>query len=221
LKNRGLADDRLIYIPNSILVDKLAERRNSIRDRFHIPHQAFLIGTAGRLSIEKNQEMLIKSAIRILTGHPSSDIRFILAGEGPRHDELAAMIPDAFRDKIILAGWIEDNDAFYADLDLFVLTSKMEGFPNVLLEAGKYNLPAISTPAGGATEIIQDAQSGFLIPFNDSEALVRAITAVYEDNPLRQKLGRALGQVTRSKFEAGANAAKFLDFVERKRAPYE
>jgi glycosyltransferase involved in cell wall biosynthesis len=215
LIKKGIAEDRLIYIPNSILFENTAERRNKIRDRFNIPHDAFVVGTAGRLSVEKNQEMLIQAAVQILTNEPASDIRFVIAGEGPRRQDLAGMIPEKYKEKIILAGWIEDNDAFYADIDLFALTSKMEGFPNVLLEAGKYNLPAISTPAGGATEIIQDGRSGCLVPFDDSDTLARTILTFYRDKEMRHRLGDELGRIAREKFDARNNAAIFLKFVNR------
>ena len=215
LIKKGIRRDRLIYIPNSIMIENIASRNNSIRDRFNIPHNAFLVGTAGRLSIEKNQEMLIRAAIQLLDSDDAENLRFILAGEGTRCDELNGMIPEQYKDKIILPGWIEDNESFYADLDMFVLTSHMEGFPNVLLEAGKYALPVVSTPAGGATEIIEDGQTGRLIPFNDSEALANSISEIHRDGALRKRLGEGLRQITGEKFEATINAARFLEFINK------
>ncbi len=221
LIKKGIKQDRMIYIPNSIPIDNVASRDNSIRDRFNIPHDAFLIGTAGRLSIEKNQEMLIKAAIQVLDGDEAGHFRFILAGEGTRRDELNGMIPERYKDMIILAGWIEDNDSFYADLDMFVLTSHMEGFPNVLLEAGKYSLPVVSTPAGGATEIVEDGRTGRLISFDDNNALAEAISEIYRDAALQRQLGDELRKITGDKFEARANAAHFLEFINRIRERHE
>jgi len=221
LIRRGIDEERLIYIPNSILVDEIRPRQNIIRDRFGIPREAFLIGTAGRLSIEKNQEMLIRAAIMVLDKSPSTDIRFLLAGEGPRRDYLAGLIPEKYKDRFILAGWIEDNEAFYADIDLFVLTSRMEGFPNVLLEAGKYGRPVVSTPAGGTTEIIEDGRSGRLVPFDDSASLAVTILSIHGDENLRGQLGQGLSRITREKFDARVNAVKFLEFADRIRERHE
>jgi glycosyltransferase involved in cell wall biosynthesis len=218
LIRRGVPSDRLIYIPNSIIFEDPGKRRNKIRDRFGIPFETFLVGTAGRLSIEKNQEMLIAAALEILNQPKAPDIRFIIAGEGPRHGRLKRMIPEVYRDKIILTGWIEDNDSFYADIDLFVLTSRMEGFPNVLLEAAKYRLPTISTPAGGATEIIRDGRSGIIVPFNDHKALAGSIELILKDQERRLRLGEGLERIARGNFDADINAAKFLQFVGRIRA---
>jgi len=217
LARRGISPDRLIYIPNSIPINDDAAEKGQIRRRFEIPGDAFLIGTAGRLSVEKNQEMLIAAAVRLLEQAQYSHLRFIIAGEGNRREALARLIPEKYQRKIILAGWIDDNDSFYADLDLFVLTSTTEGFPNVLLEAGRHRLPSISTPAGGAVEIIEDDATGFLIPFGDVDRLCQKIRQVADDGACRRRLAEGLGKITREKFDAAVNAAEFLAFVNRVR----
>ena len=220
LRQRKIDPARLIHIPNSILTDAVAPRRNLIRDRYGIPHDAVLVGTAGRLSAEKNQEVFIGAAVQLLEKTPGGKEWFIIAGEGKRHQELAGSIPDKYRDRIILAGWIEDNDAFYADLDLFVLTSLMEGFPNVLLEAGKYGVPVITTPAGGARDIVEDGVSGLLMPFGDVAGLSQKLQLLLGDDDLRRSLGDTLRKVTRERYNAEINAGRFLAFVRGVRGRY-
>jgi glycosyltransferase involved in cell wall biosynthesis len=223
LTRRGVDSSRMIYIPNSIMTDNVTDRHNKIRDRFNIPHDAFLIGTAGRLSPEKNQEIFIRAAIKFIEQRSTDSPApyFIIAGEGVRKEHLAEIIPESLKGRIILAGWIEDNDAFYADIDLFILTSLTEGFPNVLLEAGKYSLPAISTPAGGAVEIIEEEKTGLLFPFDDVATLTAKIKRVIDDSEYGKMLGNGLHQITRGKFDARVNAARFLDFITGIRKRYE
>jgi len=221
LTDRGVAADRLIYIPNSIMIESIATRTDVIRNRFSIPRDVFLVGTAGRLSVEKNQDVLIRAARRLLEKDPSLPVWFLIAGEGPRRKALEEVITPRFRDRIILAGWIDDNDDFYADIDLFALTSDREGFPNVLLEAGKYNLPVISTPAGGVPEIIADDESGRLTPFGDSDRLAEIILELHADRAKRQALGEKLGALTRERYDARLNAARFLEFVTGIQDRYE
>ncbi len=217
LARRGISPDRLMYIPNGIPIDDQAAEKGRIRRRFEIPREAFLIGTAGRLSAEKNQGMFIAAAVGLLEQAQYSHLWFIIAGEGNRREALARLIPEKFQRKIILAGWIDDNDSFYADLDLFVLTSTTEGFPNVLLEAGRHRVPSLSTPAGGAVEIIEDGATGFLIPFGDVDMLGRKIRQMADDGACRRRLADGLGKITREKFDAAVNAAEFLAFVNRVR----
>jgi glycosyltransferase involved in cell wall biosynthesis len=216
LLRRGIAERRLIHIPNSILLRDSEGRRNVVRDRWHIPHDAFLIGSAGRLSIEKNQEILIQAAINVVQQQRSSDqaLYCLLAGEGPRRAELEAMIPPELKSRIILPGWIDDIDAFYSDIDAFALTSLMEGFPNVLLEAGVHSLPVISTPAGGAVDIIEDGVTGRLIPFASAAALADAMLTFLRDHEYCVRLGHALNAVTRDRYDARRNAARFVEFVD-------
>jgi len=213
LSSHGIPEERLVYIPNSIITEGVKSRQNLIRQKFNIPADAFVVGTAGRLSAEKSHETLIAAAVNLLKADP--DIYIIIAGEGDRRAYLTSLIPDHLRGKIILAGWIADNDAFYADIDLFVLTSLTEGFPNVLLEAGKYRLPVISTAAGGAVEIIREAETGLFIPFCGVKPLEEKIRLTHEDPTLRKRLGENLGRLTREKFDAKANAVHFLNFVRK------
>lgn len=220
LRRKKIEPARLIHIPNSILTDTVSPRQNLIRDRFGIPHDALLVGTAGRLSAEKNQDVFIDAAVRYLRKTGDEKAWFILAGEGKRRAELAESIPEEYRHRIIPAGWIENNDALYADLDLFVLTSLMEGFPNVLLEAGKYNLPVITTRAGGAVDIVEDGVSGLLIPFGDVDALCGKLELLLGDGESRRTLGDELGRVTRERYNAEINAGRFLAFVRGIRGRY-
>jgi glycosyltransferase involved in cell wall biosynthesis len=220
LRRKRIEPSRLIHIPNSILTGAVAPRRNLVRDRFGIPPDALLVGTAGRLSAEKNQEVFIRAAVQLLEQTPGGRQWFIIAGEGKRHQELADSIPAKYRDRIILAGWIEDNEAFYADLDLFVLTSLTEGFPNVLLEAGKYAVPVITTPAGGAVDIVEDGVSGLTIPFGDAAGLSHKMRLVLDDDDLRRTLGETLRKVTQERYNAEINAGRFLAFVRGVRGRY-
>ncbi len=213
LARKGIDRDRLIHIPNSIPTGEQSMRTLVTRKRFKIPHNAFLVGTAGRLSVEKRQHIFIEAAIDLLNRHGASAPWFMLAGEGPRRDRLAAMIPRKYRRRIILAGWIENTDDFYADLDLFVLTSATEGFPNVLLEAGKYHLPAISTPAGGAVDIIEHGQSGLLFDFGDTDALARHIESLANDADQRKRLGGRLAEITRETYDSKLNADRLWEFL--------
>ncbi len=215
LKRKGIDSARMIQVPNSIPTANPVSRTLVTRKRYKIPHNAFLVGTAGRLSVEKRQEVFIRAAIELLNRHGASAPWFIIAGEGPRRDYLTEMIPRKYHRRIILAGWIENTDDFYADIDLFVLTSATEGFPNVLLEAGKYHCPAISTPAGGAVDIIEHEKTGLLFDFNDVDTLASFIKRLADDFEYRNRLGGGLGTVTREKYDVEVNADRLLNFLRK------
>jgi glycosyltransferase involved in cell wall biosynthesis len=217
LAGKGISPEQLIYIPNSILTDRRSGETGKIRRQFGIPDDAFLIGTAGRLSREKNQEVFIDAAVRVLREEEEKPF-FLLAGTGDRRDALKKRIPADCEEKIILAGWIKDNDSFYADLDMFILTSLTEGFPNVLLEAGKYSLPVVTTRAGGAVEIVDEGNTGYFIPYGGVSELADLIRVIKNDPDHGRRMGRSLAERTRSEFNARTNAEKFLDFVQKRRA---
>jgi len=215
LKRTGIDPERMIYIPNSIPVGNPVARTMAMRERYEIPHDVFLVGTAGRLSTEKQQGVLIQAAIMLLDRDGDSAPWFIVGGEGPRRDYLERIIPPKYRHRIILAGWIENIEEFYADIDLFVLTSETEGFPNVLLEAGRYHLPAISTPAGGAVDIIEHEKTGLLFDFNDVDTLAGYIKTLGDDIEYRNRLGGGLGDVTSNNYDVRAHADRLLEFFTK------
>jgi glycosyltransferase involved in cell wall biosynthesis len=74
---------------------------------------------------------------------------------------------------------------------VFVLTSEHEGFPNVVLEAMAARLPVVTTPAGDSAEVVQDGETGFVVGFDDREALVKRIMQLADSPELRGRLGEA------------------------------
>ena len=96
-------------------------------------------------------------------------------------------------DRISLLGNLEREklNEVYLNSDIFVLSSKWEGFPNVLLEAMSYGLPVVSTKVSGAEDLIEDGKSGFLVPVGDVKKLEEAILKLATDCDLRKRMGEA------------------------------
>jgi glycosyltransferase involved in cell wall biosynthesis len=83
-------------------------------------------------------------------------------------------------------------------LDVLVLPSRFEGFPNVLLEAMASRLPAVATPAGDVPSLMEDGRTGFLVPLGDAAALARALERLEDMGPEGR---RALGERARTAVE--------------------
>jgi hypothetical protein len=110
------------------------------------------IGAAGRLTPEKGFLELIAAVEAMLEeGH---DIRLSIAGDGPQRGALEERIrASRHSSRLALVGFIDDMRTFYAELDLFCLSSLREGLPNVVLEAMAMSLPVVATTAGGAEHV--------------------------------------------------------------------
>jgi glycosyltransferase involved in cell wall biosynthesis len=99
--------------------------------------------------------------------------------------------------------------------DIFCLPTLGDCLPMALAEAGAAGLPAISTSIAGTPEIIQDGETGFLVPPGDVRALTTVLQRLIEDPVLRLHQGEAARQVVCARFDASRNAAQLLDLMKQ------
>jgi glycosyltransferase involved in cell wall biosynthesis len=130
--------------------------------------------------------MLIES-ISLLTNEIKNKIQVILIGDGPEKENLASQIIKLnLSETILLHPSIESASMYMKAFDLFVLSSRVEGFPFVLLEALQAELPIIATDVGGNKEALGDA--GILIPRENPTAISQAIIKILTDEGLKTSL---------------------------------
>ena len=143
--------------------------------------------TVGRLAYQKDHATLLRA---FAIARSRIDARLVLVGQGPLHDELTALASElGISDRVIFAGWQQNPFAWMANADLFVLSSRFEGFGNVVIEAMACGLPVVSTDCpSGPSEILAGGDAGILVPVGDPEAMADAICAVLEDAKLQQHL---------------------------------
>src|SRR5207244_4032064 len=92
---------------------------------------------------------------------------------------------------IIRTGFVKDTAPYYHVMDVFVLPTYREGFPNVVLEAQASCVPVVTTTATGAIESIVDGITGFLVPVGRSIPLAKTIDQLLKDRGLRVRMGQA------------------------------
>lgn len=151
---------------------------------------ALHIGAAGRLTPEKGFLELIAAVEALLEeGH---DIRLSIAGDGPQRGALEERIGASRHPaRLALVGFIDDMRTFYAELDLFCLSSLREGLPNVVLEAMAMSLPVVATTAGGLSTFLRDGDDALLCAPGSPAALGDALRAAIASPELRLRLGQA------------------------------
>jgi phosphatidylinositol alpha 1,6-mannosyltransferase len=138
---------------------------------------------AGRLVWEKGLRTLVDT-YNILTAQ-RSDIKFILAGDGPLNDELHSLMPDA-----IFLGQqsVKDLAVSFASSDVFVFPSTTETFGNVTLEAMASGLPPVCVKEGGAYGMISDGQTGFIAKPGDPSDIADKINTLLNNKQLRENM---------------------------------
>jgi glycosyltransferase involved in cell wall biosynthesis len=149
------------------------------------------IGFAGELREKKGLETLLTAYAQLTKVHATQllivgDVR---TGEDQKHFEnLKSSIPNA---RITLTGYVSNRDlpSYYSLMDVFVHPSLRDGMPNALLEAMACEKAVITTPVGGALDVIEDRRNGRMTPVNDAAALTRLIQELLSDKPQRDRLG--------------------------------
>jgi glycosyltransferase involved in cell wall biosynthesis len=118
-------------------------------------------------------------------------------------------------DIVYFLGFREDVPRILASLDLFVLSSHLEGMGSSLLDAMASRLPIVATRTGGIPEVVSDGQTGLLVPPRDPDALARAILTLYNDRELAGRMAERGFEVVNEKFSAEAMAWKVIDLYEQ------
>ncbi len=160
----------------------------AVRACIGVPQNALLVGTIGRLSPEKGQDVLVE-ALRMLKRNVP-DMRGIMAGDGPSRWQLERLVRSSGMQEIIcLLGHRNDVPALLSVMDIFVLPSHREGLPLALLEAMATGLPVVATDVGGCGEVIRDGHNGLLVAPGRPELIAGAIKRLACDEGLRRSLG--------------------------------
>jgi glycosyltransferase involved in cell wall biosynthesis len=132
-----------------------------------------------------------------------------IAGDGPEHGRLNQLVGElGMADRVRLLGFVADPPAFYEAMDVYALSSRREGLPNVLLEAMAFEVPIVATSVAGVPKLVDDRESGLLIPAEDLDALVATLGPLCDDAPLRRRLGQSGRETVVNRFSFTARMAK-------------
>ena len=148
----------------------------------------------GSLRPEKGFDLLLSAFARVAPGHPSWTL--VVWGEGDSRPALEAQIQYLrLQDRVFLPGVTSQVPSKMAAADLFVLSSRVEGFPNALTEAMAAGLPVVATDVGAVTEIVRTGVDGLIVPSGDVAALAAALDILMGNSEKRAELGRRAKEV--------------------------
>jgi glycosyltransferase involved in cell wall biosynthesis len=145
----------------------------------------------GRLTPQKGFDLLIEAFGKLSERRPDWDL--VIIGEGEERQRLElAVSGKGLLGRVLLPGWAGNVADWYARAQLYVMSSRFEGFPNTLGEAMAYGLPVVSFDCEtGPSDIIRDGTDGLLALKEDARALVAALDRLMGDPELRMRFGLA------------------------------
>ena len=184
----GMARDRIHTIYNPVVSTDLDRKaRESPRHPWFDDRPCPVILAIGRMKKVKDFSTLLRAFARLLDRRPA---RLIVLGEGRLRPSLVSLARElGIADHVDIPGFKENPYAFLAKADLFVLSSRYEALPTVLIEAMACGCPVVSTDCPlGPREILEDGRLGPLVPVGDTEALAAAMARVLDEPPSRDPL---------------------------------
>jgi glycosyltransferase involved in cell wall biosynthesis len=195
---------------------------NTVRD-IEPPHAdlgARRILAAGRYTSQKGYDMLIGAFAPVAAAHPDWELK--LCGRGVWTEKLTRMVEElGLTDRVTLAGPTEDVPGEMAQASIYVLSSRYEGFPLVLIEAMSKGMAVVAfdCPTGPA-DIVDDHRNGILVPPKDVEGLTAGLMEMVEDEELRRRCGAAAVETARgyTMSAVGPRWDEMLQELSRRRA---
>lgn len=206
---------RLRVMPNFVDTDRFSPdstRRQKARRSLGLGDE-FVWLAVGRLVRQKDYPNLL-CALHALG---AEGMKLLIAGAGQLLPEIQAMSRELdLESKVRFCGTSEDILDLYNAADAFVMSSQFEGLSVALLEAASMELPAVVTDVGGNSEIVQHADSGFLVPAEDSAALAEAMQRMMKLSVVeRAEMGQGARRRCRLYYDSRIVVQKWIDLYDQ------
>lgn len=204
--------EKIISIPTGVDLNIFDPNQNykDIRQELSLPEKTPLIGMVSVLRSWKGHDYFINSVESVLKESPEA--RFIIAGDGPRNEDIKNNIKEKnLTDVIFMLGHRDDIPDIMSSLDILVHPSYAnEGIPQTIVQAMAMSVPVVATNLKALMEIVEDGKTGLLTPAKDPQKIAEKIMLLLKDTKLRATLGNNSRKLVLEKF----SSEKMLDSTE-------
>lgn len=190
---RGPAHDRARTLVHGTMLEAIREarsRREETRARLGFSTDQLVSGTVANFTTQKDYRTLLDALRRL--ADTRQGWHHLIVGHGPLEDDVREHIARLrLESHVSVLGRRHDVPEIMGALDVFVLASRWEGLPVVMMEALAAGLPIVATAVGGVQEALADQRAGLLVPAADPDSLAQALDQVLADPALRREMGTA------------------------------
>jgi glycosyltransferase involved in cell wall biosynthesis len=177
LAAKGILQSRIRLYPRGVDTDAFhpSHRNGFWKEPYRIPEKSIKLIYVGRISKEKNLDVLVRTFQKLSVLKPS--LHLIIVGDGPYRKEMER---DLQNTPATFTGYLEGEDLAkaYASSDLFIFPSSTDTFGNVVLEAQASGLPVIVTDRGGPQENMINGETGVVVPVGNHQAMMDAVLEI-------------------------------------------
>jgi glycosyltransferase involved in cell wall biosynthesis len=193
----GIRGERVRIIRSGVDLEKFPSLADApgARRPLPLPDDAVIVGAIGALVPNKAHADVIEAARIVAPRVPGA--RFVIVGEGPLKENLRSLARGyGLGDRVLLTGFRKDSLEILSTFHCLVISSIREGLCTSIMDAHIMGIPVVATNTGGIPELVDDGETGLLVPPKDPEALARAVLRMISDERLR---ARCVEQAKRKK----------------------
>lgn len=184
-------DIRLAVIPNCVDTKRFQPSpsvRRAARLRWGISDDALVIGSIGRLSMQKRPDALVRLLHTLRPRFPN--LRLLLVGAGPLEATVRQLATSLGVDRyVVFAGFQQHVEEIMPALDIHLLLSQREGFGIATIEAMACGVPAVASAVPGNMDVLTGSPGGLLVPLDDDHAVAQAVSGLLTDPAQRRRMG--------------------------------
>ena len=212
----GYPSSRISVIRRGIPIKEIRDKKvlDAYRQELGIKPKDKVAVHVGNFSPEKNHEFLLDLFAEIK--EENADVKLFCVGTGILFEEVEKKIKDrGLEETVFLLGFRRDIPEILAVSNCFVLSSKIEGVPGVILEAGTQRKPSVATDVGGVSEVLLDGKTGFLIKDFEKEDYKKKLLNILYDDVLQERLGENAFDLVYNQFNPVKNAVQFEELYQQ------
>ncbi|MDD5083591.1 MAG: glycosyltransferase [Candidatus Moranbacteria bacterium] len=176
------------------------------REKLDLKKDDLAVYFIGRLSPEKNPDVFVEAARKLIMNNDR--MKFFVVGDGPMRVSIEKSI-GSVGGNIKYLGYQEDISRFLSTADVFVLPSKMEGFPLSNIEAMAMGVCVVASNVGGVGDAVSEGVTGFLVPPNNSDEIAKKLELIIKNPEMRKEVSSNARKLVEEKFSVGMLAENY------------
>ncbi|MFW6129287.1 MAG: glycosyltransferase [Candidatus Aminicenantaceae bacterium] len=212
----GINSSKIKVIPSGIDFSPYMKpsSQSYLHDELSFKKKDYIVGIVAHLADHKGHKYLLNAAKLLREQAPG--IKIVIVGKGPLEMKLKKQSKNSHIDDIVyFLGYRDDIPRILRSLDLFVLSSYLEGMGSTILDAMACQLPVVATCVGGIPEVVIHNKTGLLVSPRNPSALAKAILKLYKDRKFARQLGRNGFKIVYDNYSAEVMALRAIDLYKK------
>ncbi len=218
ISQKGLPKEKVVLAHPFVDTDNIRKLSQTTPPLLDFPKGTIVIGACGTTGWRKGTDLFVQFA-KIVQTHTKLHIAFVWVGGSTTPDEISGLRYDVDKlglsKQLIFTGQVESPLKYFSQFDIFVLPSREDPFPLVMLEAASMGLPVVCfDKAGGATELVGD-DAGIVVPYLDVRAMADAVCKLVNDENLRKSLGEQARKKVVQRYDSSVGIELIISSIEK------